>query len=342
LEDMGRYKRVSALILFLLLSCVNNGFAKTNPIPVRNNMPLYLFFLQMEPDSATVVEPNNLDIDAYYTVSNITVSGFTPATSLYDIQIDAEVSRFTLDMRYGISENLEAGLEIPYLSLSRGYLDSFVEEFEKDIGARTPRSRIRQGSNNFKYTFIYNNEYLIRRTNASDGLGDIVLKAKYQALREDGSMFLPNVSFRGAVKLPAGDKKDLLGSGETDYGLGLALDKTFFEKLKVFGGVNISFIKKPSFYSPINFKKEILSGFAGAEYLFTDRFSMVIQVSGNSTPYPATGTNAMDNAAYDIGIGMNYTWKEKSNVSWNFALVENLVSQSSPDVSFNAGFRIGL
>jgi hypothetical protein len=39
---------------------------------------------------------------------------------------------------------------------------------------------------------------------------------------------------------------------------------------------------------------------------------------------------------------MNYIWKEKRNISWNFALVENLVSQSSPDVSFNTGFRIGL
>ena len=340
---MGRYnKGVSALILFLLLSCVNNAFAKTNPIPVRNQMPLYLFFLQMEPDRATVVEPNKLDIDAYYTVSNITVSGFTPQTSMYDIQIDAEVSRFTLDMRYGLSENIEAGLEVPYLSLSAGYLDSFVADFEDAIGARTPRSRIRQGSNNFKYTFIYNNQYLIQRTNASDGLGDIVLKAKYQVAEESESRFWPNISLRGAVKLPTGDKHDLLGSGEIDYGLGLALDKTFFEKLIIFTGANATFIKKPSFFSQLNFSKEIVSGVVGAECLLTDRFSMVLQVSGNSTPYPTTGTNAMDNAGYDIGIGMNYIWKEKRNVSWNFALVENLVSQSSPDVSFNTGFRIGI
>lgn len=305
-------------------------------------MPLYLFFLQLEPEEAGVVGQNKLDINAYYTVSNITVSGFTPATSLYDIQIDAEVSRFTLDMRYGLTENLEAGIEVPYLSLSRGYMDSFVEDFEDAISARTPRSRIRQGSNNYKFTLIYNNQYLIQKTNASDGIGDIVLKAKYLFVEEKESQSWPNISFRAAVKLPTGDKDDLLGSGEIDYGLGLALDKAIFEKLMVFVGVNVSFIKKPSFYSQIKLQKNIVSGCLGAEYFFSSSLSAIMQVTGNSTPYPDTGTNAMDRAGYDLGIGMNYVWKEKRNVSWNFAVMENLTSQSSPDVSFNGGFRIGI
>ena len=338
---MRKYHTQAALILAFLLFFVTNAFAKTGPITIRNQMPLYLFYLQMEPDKADTVEQNKLDINADYTVSNVTVSCFTPVSSLYNINIDAEVSRITLDLRYGIYENAEIGLEIPYLSLSGGYLDGFVEEFEKTVEARTPRSRTRQGSYNFNYSFIYDNQNLIKRTNASDGLGDVVLKAKYRILEEDRYGFLPNMSIRTAVKFPTGDKKSLLGSGELDYGFGLLLDKAFSEKITVYTGCNFIIIEKPDFFSVLNLKRNMVSGIIGVEYLLTQRLSLVAQLTGNSTPYPSSGTNALDESGFDVGLGINYTWKKKQNVSWHFAFTENLNSASSPDVSFNTGWKVG-
>jgi len=295
----------------------------------------------MEPDKAGVTEKDKFDIDADYTVSNITVSCFTPVSSMYNINIDAEVSRVTLDLRYGLFENFEAGLEAPYLSLSRGYMDSFVEDFEDAIGARTPRSRIRQGTNNYNYSFIYNNQNLINRKNASDGLGDVVLKAKYRLIEEEEGFFAPNISIRSALKLPTGRKRDLLGSGEFDWGLGVIADKSFSRRMSFYCGLNVVFIQKPDFFSALNMKKEIASGFIGIEYFFTERFSLVAQVSGNTTPYPDSGTNALDESAGDVGLGINYIWKEKQNVSWRFAFTENINSASSPDVSFNTGWNVG-
>ena len=247
----------------------------------------------------------------------------------------------TLDLRYGLSEKLEAGLDVPYLSLSRGYLDEFVERFEDTVGATTPRSRARQGSYNLNYSFIYNSQSLIKRTNASDGLGDIVLKAKYQISKEDENGFWPNASFRAAVKLPTGEKRSLLGSGEIDYGFGVLLDKTFSEKITVYTGCNFVIIEKPSFFSVLNLKRNIISGLLGVEYLLTQRFSIVVQATGNTTPYPSSGTNALDESAIDLGLGVNYRFKEKENVSWHFAFTENVNSASSPDVSLDAGFNVG-
>lgn len=347
---MKKNKMPGIAILCFLLFYATDTFAKTGslsqwrgagPIPIRNQMPLYLFYLQMEPDKANVIEQDKLNINAGYAVSNITVSCFTPATSLYNINIDAEVSRITLDLKYGIYENTEVGLEVPYLSLSAGYLDEFVKGFEDSVGARTPRSRIRQGSYNLNYSFIYNNQDLIKRTNASDGLGDIVLKAKYQILEEDRYSFWPNMSFRTAVKLPTGEKRSLLGSGEFDYGFGILSDKTFSERITVYAGCNFVVIEKPSFFSVLNLKKNIVSGIIGAEYLLAQRFSLVMQVTGNTTPYPSSGTNALDEDALDIGFGLNYLWKEKQNVSWHFAFTENINSAASPDVSFNTGWKVG-
>jgi len=352
-KRVGKYKMQGMVILCFLLCCTTNTFAKTGPdpvasfgyragpIPIRNQMPLYLIYLQMEPDKASVVGQDKFDINTDYTVSNVTVSCFTPASSLYKIDIDAEISRFTLDLRYGISENAEVGLEVPYISLSRGYLDEFVEGFEDTIGATTPRSRTRQGSHNFNYSFIYDNQNLIKRTNASDGLGDVVLKAKYQILEEEEYIFRPNMSLRAAVKLPTGKKRSLLGSGELDYGLGLLLDKTFSKKMTLYAGCNFIIIEKPDFFSVLNLRRNIISGIMGIEYLLTQRFSLVTQITGNTTPYPSSGTNALDEDAFDVGLGFNYFWKEKQNVSWHFAFTENINSAASPDVSLNMGWKIG-
>jgi len=340
MKILKKDKIITAFTLFFLLFCASNVFAKAGPIAIRNQMPLYLFYLQMEPDKAGVVEQNKFDIKANYTVSNITVSCFTPATSLYNINIDAEVSRLTIDLRYGFFEKLEAGLEIPYISLSRGYLDNLVEDFEDGIGARTPRSRERQGSYNYNYSFIYNNQDLINKKRASEGLGDIVLKAKYLLAQADEYSLMPNVSLRSAFKFPTGSKKDLIGSGEYDFGLGVIADKSFFKRICFYSGASVVFIKKPSFFSVLGMKKEIYSGMIGAEYFFTNRFSMIAQITGNSTPYPSSETNALDNDALDFGLGVNYRFKEKENVTWHFAFTENIKAASSADISFDTGFNV--
>jgi len=334
-----RYTIITLAVFLILLSGSYPVFAK--PIPIRNQMPLYLFYLQMVPESAPVAEQNKFEIDADYTVSNITVSCFTPVSSLYNINIDAEISRITLDLRYGLYEDLEIGLEVPYISLSRGYLDEFVEDFEDTVGARTPRSRERQGSRKLNYSFIYNSQSLINKIHSSEGLGDVALKAKYQLIKEEALYWQPNLSLRTALKFPTANDKDLLGSGEFDFGFGIIADKLFFKKMCIYSGLNLVLIQKPGFFSILNMQKEIISGMAAIEYFFTDRFSVVTQITGSSTPYPYSETNALDNKAFEFGLGINYTWKEKRNVSWRFGFTENIYSASTPDVSFDTGFKIG-
>jgi hypothetical protein len=95
----------------------------------RNNIPLYLFFLSMPPEKAKVLAAHQWEFSLDYTVANITSSAFTPVSSLYDIQIDAEVSRWEFQVNYGVYDHLEMGIEIPYLTLGSGYLDTFVENF---------------------------------------------------------------------------------------------------------------------------------------------------------------------------------------------------------------------
>ncbi|MFH1783104.1 MAG: DUF3187 family protein [Candidatus Omnitrophota bacterium] len=309
----------------------------SGPIAIRNQLPLYLFYLQMVPDKAGVVDKKKFKANFDYTVSSITVSAFTKQSSLYIVDIDMEVSRLTFDMRYGIYDNLEVGLEIPYLSFSSGYLDNFIEAIEDGIGARTPRSREKQGSYEYDYTLRYNWQYLINQKGSVEGIGDMVLNLKYQLLKEEGC-FIPNLSLRTALKFPTADDDKLLGNGEYDYGLGILIDKSFFNRLFLYLGANVMVIEKPESLEILGIDNEFYSGVIGIEYFFTDRFSVVCQATGNTTPYSHSDTNPLDNEALDLGLGCHYRFKEKENMSWRFAIIENYTAASSPDVSFHTGF----
>ncbi|MFH1479236.1 MAG: DUF3187 family protein [Candidatus Omnitrophota bacterium] len=345
MRRVRQFAMVLVVLAFIVICFTKNSFSYSllddekssrGPITIKNQMPLYLFYLQMSPDKADVVKSHRFKTNIDYTVSNVTVSAFTPASSLYITDIDLEVSRLNLDLRYGIYDDLEIGLEIPYISMSSGYLDNFIESFEDAIGARTPRSREKQGSYEFDYALRYNWGYLINKKGSIEGIGDMSFNVKYQLLKDSG-YFVPNLALRSALKFPTADKNDLLGSGEFDYGFGLLIDKMFFERFFLYLGGNIVLIEKPSFLDALDIDSKMYSLLAGLEYFFTDRFSVVLQASGNTTVYPYSDTNPLDNDAFDIGLGFNYAFKGKENMSWHFAITENYSAASTPDVAFHAG-----
>ncbi len=347
---MNRIYSLALTLIFVFVLLCGPAFCENTesyytepggPLPVINQMPLYLFFLQPVPDKATVTERGKFVLNADYIVANITVSAFTPTGSInllpeYKVEIDAEVSRFVFDLRYGIYDRAEISLELPFIFMGKGYLDDPIEGFEDGIGARTPRSRERQGSNNFEYYLKKDNAYVINRTSPAEGPGDAVLNLKYHLI--DENRICPNVSVRGSVKFPTGSDSDLLGSGEFDYAGGILLDKKLFsDRLYLFAGGNAIAIEKPDELSELDMEDSLYTGTVGFEFFATKRLSVITQVIANTAPYPTTETNPMDNEGYDIALGVNYTVKEKSSISWRFAVVENISAASTPDVSFDLG-----
>jgi len=319
----------------------------SGPISFNNQMPLYLFFLQMKADKTQAVKRNEFKVLADYTVSNITASAFTPcdinSLPLYDIDIDMEVSRINLDLRYGLYDDLEVGLEVPYIYLSEGYLDGFIEDTEDFIGARTPRSRRRQGRGNFDYSLKYDNQFVIQEKEAMEGLGDIVLGVKYHAFKEKGKLY-PNVSFRAALKLPTGDKDNFIGSGEVDYGFGVLFDKCFFDRLFAYSALSAVIIKEPSFLDRLpDMDNAIYSGMFGLEYFFGEKFSVITQVSGHTSPYPEeSDTNVLENPGTQFALGAKYYLDKKNDILLHFSVIENIHSAASPDVTFQTGLKWAL
>ncbi|MCX5716006.1 MAG: DUF3187 family protein [Candidatus Omnitrophica bacterium] len=334
----SRFIIIAAVIALLGLAPRGFAYERVNPagpMPIRNQMPLYLFWYSFSQDKADVLKGKKFVATFDYTVSNVIVDKVTTPTEEYIVRADMEVTRLNCDIKYAFLERFEASLEVPYLILNRGYLDTFVEHFEQAIGATAVGARRRADKDQFNYQVIHNNDYLIDTQRSSAGLGDIALALKYMLLEEMNG--LPRISARAAVKFPTASKKDYLGTGKIDYGIGILADKSF-GRFFTYLNLNSVFIQKPDFLSELNIKNYILSGMLGLEYCFTERFSGILQGTLASTPYPKTGTDPLDNKAGEAGLGLNYQLTMNSN--WHIAVVENLFADSTPDVTFQLGGNI--
>ena len=335
---MKKITPVTLLMCLLVLSPLCYAYERVNPrgpMAIKNQMPLYLFWYAFPQEKAAVVAPQRLEAALDYTVSNVIIDKVTTPTEEYIVQADMEVNRYNLNVRYGIIEKLEASAEIPYLVVSKGYLDDFIPGFERAIGATAVGARQRAEKYQFKYVVQHNYRDVMRLQEPPAGLGDIAVAAKYMLI--DEMQGLPRVSVRGALKFPTASKGTYLGTGKFDGGLGLLLDKSF-GRLFFYGNANAVFINKPSFLDEFTMKGYIISGMLGLEYCFTERFSGALQGTLSSTPYPKTGTDPLDNPAGECALGLNYQFTVNSN--WHIAVVENMFADSSPDVTFQAGGRI--
>ncbi len=306
--------------------------------PVRNLMPLYMLFLQMPPESARSQAPvGGWTFDIEYQVSNSIVDGFTPATEFYNIVIDAEVTRASVDVRHRVNDRLEVGIEVPVVVLGPGYLDSFVESFEDAVGANTPRSRKERSRDNYTYKFRRNGVFLIETADSSVGLGDVELKAKFTIVEEGDAM--PHVAVRGALKLPTADSSKLLGGGQVDGGIGLAFDKQLHRRVHSSANINALLIGDPDPLESLDLDTVMFSWALGFEVFPTNNFSFLTQVSGSSTPFPGdSDTAVLENAPIDATFAFAYAFTP--DVVWDFSVVENIQSQASPDVSFRTAVTI--
>jgi len=296
---------------------------------------MYLFWYFFPQEKAQVAEQKKFAAVFDYTVSNIVVDKVTTPSEEYIVRMDMEVNRYNLNLKYGALEKLEVGLEVPYLVMSKGYLDSFVENFEDAVGATAVGARKRTGKYRFNYEVIHNDKKLINTQEPPDGIGDIALSTKYMIIDEMAAS--PRVSVRGALKFPTASKSEYLGSGKFDYGAGLLLDKSF-NRLFTYFNLNAVFINKPDFLKEMGIKNYIISGMLGLEYCFTERFSTILQGTLHSTPYPPTGTDPLENPGGEAALGLNYQFTANSN--WHIAVVENVYADSTPDVTFQLGGKV--
>ena len=165
------------------------------------------------------------------------------------------------------------------------------------------------------------------------GLGDTTLMGKYQLLPEGEVM--PAISLRGAVKLPTGNRSTFFGSGNPDFGVGLAVEKLVAGRWILYG--NITGVVPTGSIAGLGLRPT-LSGLAAIEYVWSENLSFTTHFNYYSSPFHGTGTEAFDRGVTESVLGFSY--RVVPHFLWQVYAVENLdfIRGSAADVTLATVF----
>src|SRR2546425_204264 len=333
----------------LFLACLLPGLAFASdlddPLPVRDALPFKLLFLDTPPGGADIqrlsrpfyslnavyvntmiatddlillyervgqqVYDGRVDLGVLQTVANA-------QTSRTAFIFDGETLRTTLRARVGILPRLEVGMEVPFLSQGRGFMDPYIDSFHQRLhlpdGGRSGFDH-----NQFRAGYIGDGETVyVDSAPSRMRLGDIVLSAT-GGLLVDGAR-TPALSLTLSAKLPSGDYRTLDGSGSADYGATLRLSKRW-GRSTVHAGTAYNVVGEWRLAPrlPLHNSRSLFAAYA---FSVTPRTCVIAQVLRTAGPFPFRSGNDLGKVAMGMSAGFRHRLPRGLEVEWSF--IENL------------------
>jgi hypothetical protein len=263
----------------------------------------------------------------------------TTSHSLLDVAgdetvlFDGETTRLELRYRYGLTDRLELGIEIPYLWHESGGLDSLVDNWHDWFGFPGGFRRARP-YDVLEIRYEDGSGPAFDVTGNTNGLGDVRLFAGWKLL--DGANH--DMALRLGAKFATGDSDDLLGSGGFDYSIGIAGDIrsmfgvdgwTAFYRLH---GVGIG---EPTFLTD---RYRDFAGMVsvGTGFFLGQRVELRLQGALRSELY-RSDVHSVGEASGTLTFGGHIHFSDA--LAMTIAVSEDVKVDSAPDVSFQVGFR---
>ncbi len=314
---------IFSLSILLLYTTDARGFE--GPLQVKNQFPLFIHINQPYLERAAIEDS--------FSVSLSHSSTFTVQESgHWSFGLDMEITEIGFRYKKNIDSLFELGIEVPVLSFNSGFLDGFLAEFHGTFGL-PDYGRSTRPLHEFLYE-IRRDGVLIVKGGAGDiGLGDIRLTAKRPLLLSPSEGF--ELSIKADLELPTGNAKRGYGNGNMDAGISALLDKSVSESIMTYWNLGVVFLRDIKGYEEINLSNFIYGG-AAIEAFLGEKFSMLCQLTGQSSPYPKTDLLAIDRPAFLLSIGGRYYSDENS---FELSFTEDPNAAGAPDFILNFSFK---
>lgn len=303
------------------------------PLEGRNVIPLWNLFYVMPIQTTKTLGQNHFKFFTSFDLVSIDEKNNNPR---FQMAHDMEVYRTAFNFTYGLLDNIDVHVELPFLGFGNGILDGFTGWYHENLlfGAGS-----RSGADDqFSYRASANGQNIYAFTPRQFEISDVNVDVKWQVVKETD--VLPSVSVRAGLKLPTGDYAEATGSGEFDYGFGVSAMKSF-NRFHVFGGFDFSIIEDPQALRSF-IDGEIYHWYLGGEFaLVKDYLSYVTQIEFQTTPTVDTGLGQFDRPIFEINPGFKGSFLNR-RIQWRASLREDIIPNSTADytASFSLGFQI--
>ncbi len=338
-EQRGRLHRVGGIgtltgLALILQSVAAHGMEIT-PFRAGNMAPLVHIHGLPIPDSARILAHKEGEVSA---VADLANNYAVDAKGNESVIFDGETYRVGLDLRYGFAPGVEAGIEIPFVSHSGGFLDGFIEGFHSAFGFTNggreyaPRDRL-------LYQYSVNNTNRFRIEDSGGGIGDIRLTGGIQ-LYDDRAEAPRRLALRGALKLPTGDSDRLRGSGSVDFALWLAASDDYrlgnWGHLTLFANAGGTVMGNGDVLEDQQ-RNLVAAGTVGFGWSPVDWLAITAQATWHSPLYQGSELREINNDTIMITGGFEFAFTERTSL--DIAISEDLNVKTAPDVTFHLALR---
>jgi len=156
-----------ALLLSIFSQPVLVGAEGFGPFPVRNFQAFQQMVLSLPGDRATVVKPGTLDMRLELAE---TASIYNENAPQSNVNIKFETLRSGFFLRYGATDQLELGLEVPVLYRYQGFMNGAIITTERATTGLNP-ARDALKNSNFMFNVTRNGQTIMSGGPGAAGLG---------------------------------------------------------------------------------------------------------------------------------------------------------------------------
>jgi len=286
------------------------------PLAYSDQSPTVGIFGLPRADGYTVVKPGEwhaglrVDYTSHYTKQH---------SANERLLFDGETTRAALLFTRGFGGRWQASIEIPFVDHSGGFAD----------GGRSQAPKHRQA---FRYE--RDGRLALDVSDSPSGIGDarLGLKKRLSGVGEWG------MSVAGELKLPTGDADRLTGSGAADLSLWgtIGNNQNGQSRWRMLAGAGGLYSGKGDVLEQQRVRG-VAFGWATLGYALLRNFVVEVQAYAHGPFYEDTGIKALDGTAVAGALGFDWQLSERSSL--DFAIIEDLNTGASPDVSFMLGLR---
>ena len=249
------------------------------------------------------------------------------------IFIDGETYRFNWQLRYGLSDRIELGLDIPWVSHQGGGLDSFIDGFHNLTGL-PDGNRTEFARDQLIYRYRDNRQNVIDYTRSSQGLGDITLSMGYQLSEQP----LRQWALRASLKLPTAEQDLFIGSDASDLALTLQLsDQHWQANYNLSAHASLGVLKLgDGLLLPNRSKDWVVFGSTTLAWQANKNLTFKLQLDAHTAFY----NSQLDQLGKDsLQLTMGGSTRLTKHWLLDIGVVEDLVVGSAPDVVFHFALR---
>lgn len=292
--------------------------------PLRNESLLARGFALPALGAGTLA-PGEHALQLRYDLSN---EFYTASENGEVLLIDGETNTFTLAYRAAVFGRFEWSLELPLVRRDGGWLDSTIESWH-DFWGLPDGNRSPAPQDRLRYYYARDGQTLFDLQASDSDFGDLSLGAGWRATE--------GLTLRALLELPTGDEETFTG-GTSGGALWAEWTRAARAELPIFvylsGGLSINETAGPLAEM---MRQEVFFAGAGLGWQFLPRVAAGLQVYAHTPLYEDSDLRPLEEPGTQLALFLQTHLTPRLDAS--FALQEDLVTDSSPDLALHASLQ---